>query len=84
MKVKKEEFLKRLKNIENKSENKKDNQLGIKSAAGILGEKLSPEAKNMLARLTGQEKLTKYKWLSFKPSNKNEFDFREYDSLKNF
>ena len=49
---KKEGFLKRLKNIEDKSreqlkmtENKKDTQLDIKSAADMFGEKLSPEAK---------------------------------------
>ena len=53
---KKEILLKRLKNIENKCgeqlkmiENKEDNQLGIKSTADIL------------AKLTNQEKLIKYK-----------------------
>ena len=61
------------------TKSKKDNQLGIKSAAD---EKLSPEAKNILAKLTNQEKRIKYKWLYFKPSNMNEFDFREYNSLK--
>ena len=38
--------------------------------------------KNVLSKLTNQEKLIKYKWLYFQPSNPNEFDFREYDSLK--
>ena len=61
------------------TESKKDNQLGIKSAAY---EKLSPDAKNILAKLTNQENRIKYKWLYFKPSNMNEFDFREYNSLK--
>ena len=49
---KKEGLLKRLKNIEDKSEeqlkmigNKKDNQLGIKSINYILDEELSQEAK---------------------------------------
>ena len=86
---KKERLLKRLKNIEDKSgeqlkttENKKDNQLGIKSAVDIIDEKLSLEAKNIFTKLTNQEKLIKYKWLYFKPSNANEFDFREYNSLK--
>ena len=64
------------------TEKKKDNQLGIKSAADIIDEKLSPKAKNILAKLTNQEKLIKYKWLYFKPSNMSEFDFREYNSLK--
>ena len=65
---KKEILLKRLKNIENKCgeqlkmiENKEDNQLGIKSTADIIDEKLSPDAKNILAKLTNQEKLIKYK-----------------------
>ena len=86
---KKEGLLKSLKNIEDKSggqlkmiETKKDNQLGIKSAADIVDEKLSSEAKDILAKLTNQEKLIKYKRLYFKPNNVNEFDFREYDSLK--
>ena len=54
--------MKRLKNIEDKNEeqlkmteNKKDNQLGIKSATDIIDEKVSPEAKNILAMLTNQE-----------------------------
>ena len=64
-------------------ENKKDNQLGIKSAVDLIGEKLSPEAENIVAKLTNQEKLIQYKWLYSKPSGVNEFDFREYDSLKN-
>ena len=85
----KEGLLKRLKNIEGKSEkqlkmieNKKDNQLGIKSAADIIDEKLSPEAKNILAKLSNQEETIKYKWLYFKPTDVNKFDFREYESLK--
>ena len=71
---KREGLLKRLKNIEDKSgeqlkktENKKDNQLGIKSAADIIDENLSPEAKNILAKLDNQEKLIKYKWLFLNP-----------------
>ena len=54
--------MKRLKIIEDKNEeqlkmteNKKDNQLGIKSATDIIDEKVSPEAKNILAMLTNQE-----------------------------
>ena len=75
--------MKRLKNIEDKSgeqlkvtENKKDNELGIKSAADVIDEKLSPEAKNILAKFGNQEKLFKHKWLYFEASNVNEFDFR--------
>ena len=86
---KKEGLLKRLKNIEDKSrgqlkmtEDKKDNQSGKKSAADIIDENLSPEAKNMLAMLDNQEKLIKYKWLYFKASNMNEFAFRGYNSKR--
>ena len=53
---KKEGLLKRLKNIEDKSaeqlkmaENKKENQLGIKSVTHMVDEKPSPVAKNVLA-----------------------------------
>ena len=56
-----EGLLKRLKNIEDSSgeqlkmtEDKKDDQLGIKSAADIIDEKLSLEAKNILAKLDNQ------------------------------
>ena len=63
-------------------ENKKDNQLGRKSATDIIGEKLSPKAKNVLAKLDNQEKLIKHKLLYFKASNTNESDFRDYSFLK--
>ena len=61
------------------TEDKKDNELGIKSGADMIDEKLSPEARN---KLDNQKKLIEYKWLYFKASNVNEFDFREYNSLK--
>ena len=63
-------------------ENKKDNQLGIKSAVDIIGERLSPEAENILTRLGNQEKLIKYKWLCFKAYGSITFDFRDYRYLK--
>ena len=60
--------MKRLKNIQDRSgeqlkmtEDKKDNQLGIKSAAHMINEKLSPQAKNILGKLDNQERLIKYK-----------------------
>ena len=62
--------------------NKKGNQLGINSAADIIAEKLYPEAKTILSKLTNQEKLIKYKWFYFKPYNLKDFNFIEYDSLK--
>ena len=58
---KKDGLLERLKNIEDKSEeqlieieNKKGNQLGIKSVSHMLVEELSQEAKNVLVRLINQ------------------------------
>ena len=56
-------MLKRLKNIEDKTNNQlkenKDSQLGIKSFGNNekLSEKLSEEAKNMLGKLNSQKKL---------------------------
>ena len=84
---KKERLLKRPKNIEDKSEeqlkaieNKKDNQLGIKSMAHILDEKLSQEAKNLLTKLNSQE--VKYAKLDFKGDKELQFEFGDYRSLK--
>ena len=64
------------------TENKKDNQLGTKLAADVIDKNMSLEAKNILAKLSNQEEIVKYKWLYFKPSDVNKFDFREYGSLK--
>ena len=45
------------------TDDKKDNEIGIKSAVDTIDKKLSPEAKNILAKLDNQEKRIKYKWL---------------------
>ena len=62
-------LLKRLKNIENKTdkqlEESKDNQLGVKSIGYTVKEELSQEAKSMPEKLNNQEKLINYKKLSF-------------------
>ena len=79
-------LLKRLKNIEDKTdkqlEENRDSQLGIKSIGYTIKEELSQEAKNILEKLTYQEKLINYKKLYFKGGNKVEYDFTEYRSLK--
>ena len=79
-------LLKRLKNIEDKTNNQlkeiKDNQLGIKSIGYTVKEELSQEAKNMLKKLNNQEKLINYKKLYFKGGNNLDYDFSEYKSLK--
>ena len=81
-------LLKRLKNIEDKTDKQlnknKDSQLGIKSIAYIIKEKLSQEAKNLLKKLNNQEKLINYQKLHLKGGNNAEYDFSNYRSLKDF
>ena len=88
---KKEELLKKLKNIEDKKEkqlnifeNKDSNQLGIKSVTNIFDEELSQEAKNILIKLNAKEETIDYKRLSFKRDKNLEFDFRDHKLLKEF
>ena len=61
---------------------KSNSKLGIKSASDIVHEKLSPEAKNIVARLTNQEKLINYRKFDFRRDNNLEFYFSDYRSLK--
>ena len=86
---KQEGLLKRLKNIEDKTNNQlqaikdnKDSQLGIKSIGYAIKEELSQEAKNMLEKLNNQEKFINYKKLYFKGGNNLDYDFSKYRSLK--
>ena len=82
---KNEGLLKRLKNIEGKTDNQlnenKDSQLGIKSIGYIVKEELSQEAKNILKKLNNREKLINYPKLSFTGRNKVDYDFSDYKSL---
>ena len=48
---KKEGLLKRLKHIENKTEDKQSKQLGIKSVIDIFDEQLTQKARDMLINL---------------------------------
>ena len=84
---KQESLLKRLKIIEDKTDNllkeNKDNQLGIKSIGYIVKE-LSQEAKNILKKLSNQEKIINYKKLYLKGGNNSEYDFLDYNSLLEF
>ena len=63
-------LLKRLKNIEDKTDKQikenKDSQVGIKPIGYTAREELSQEAKNMLEKLSNQEKLIKYQNLYLK------------------
>ena len=81
-------LLKRLKNIEDKTDNQlkenKDSQLGIKSIGYTIREALLQEAKNMLEKLSNQEKLINYMKLNFTGGSKVDYDFSEYRPLKEF
>ena len=78
-------LLKRLKNIEDKTdeqlEKNKDSQLGIKSIGYAIKEKLSQEAKNMFEKLNYQEKLINYRKLDVTGDNKVDYDFTNFSSL---
>ena len=87
---KQEGLLKRLRNIEDKTDNQlkaikdnKDSQLGIKSIGYIIKE-LSQEAKNVLKTLSNQEKIINFRKLYFKGGNNSEHDFTEYRPLLEF
>ena len=83
---KKKGLLKRLKNIEDKTdqqlEENKDNQLCVKSVGYTVKEELSQEAKNILELLNSQGKLINYKKLNFRGGNNIDYDFSEYRSSK--
>ena len=72
-------LLKRLKNIEDKTdrqlEENKDNQLGVKSIGYTVKKQLSQKAKNMLEKLN-------YKKLSFRGSNNKDYDFTNFSSFR--
>ena len=75
----KQGLLKRLKNIDDKTDNQlkenEDNQLGIKSISYTARQELSQEVKNMLEKLNNEEKLINYKKLGFTGGNKKDYDF---------
>ena len=79
-------LLKRLKNIEDKTDNQlkenKDSQLGIKSIGYTVRQELSQEAKNMLEKLNNQEKLINHWKLNFTGGNKVNYDFTNFSSLR--
>ena len=77
-------LLKRLKNIEDKTdrelEENKDNQLGIKSIGYAVRQESSQEAKNMFKKLNSQEKLINYQKIGFTGDNKRDCDFTNSSS----
>ena len=78
-------LLKRLKNIEDKTDKQldenKDSLLSIKPIGYTIKEKLS---KNTLEKLNNQEKLINYQKLYLKGTSNLEYDFSDYKSLKEF
>ena len=50
----------------------------------IVKEELSQEAKNILKKLSNQEKIINYKKLYLKVGNSTEYDFTDYNSLLEF
>ena len=78
--------MKRLRNTEDQSkinEKDKDNQSGVKSIGYTIKEsKKSQEAKNMLNKLSKQEKLIDYKKLNFKGGNNVSYDFSNFRPLR--
>ena len=86
---KKEGLLKRLKNIEDKTDNQllaikdnKDNQLGIKSIGYEIKKKIPPEGITLFRENVNKEKSIKYKYLDMWGGNKVHYDFRTFKSLK--
>ena len=79
---KQEGLLKRLKNIEDKTDKQvnenKDSQLDIKSIGNIIRQELLQEIKNMLEKLNDQETLTHYMKLGFTGGNKKDYDFTNF------
>ena len=79
-------LLKRLKNIEDKTDNQlkenKDSQLGIKSIGYRVRQELSQEAKSILEKLNNHEKLINYKKLGFRGGNNKDYDFNNFSSLR--
>ena len=72
-----------MKNIEDQSkiaEENKDSQLNIKSSGYTVREGLSQEAKNMLDKLSNQEKLIDYKKNNFREGNNVDYDFSNFRS----
>ena len=82
--------MKRLKNIDDKTDDQlkaiknKDSQLGIKSNGYLVKEELSQEAKNILKKLSNQEKIINYRKLYLKGGNNSDYDFTDYKSLLKF
>ena len=78
-------MLKRLKDIEDKTDNQlkenKHNQLGIESIGYAIKEGLS-QGRNMFEKISNQEKLIDHKKLYFRGGN--DYDFTNFSFLEQF
>ena len=86
--MKKEGLLKRLKNIEDKTDNqllaiedKKNNQSGLKSISYTIREKLPEKAINAFDSLVDKDKTINYRKLGYKGDNNVYYDFTSFSSL---
>ena len=83
---KQEGLLKRLKNIEDKTDKQlkdnEDNQLSIKLIGSTVKEELSHEPKNILEKPKNQEKLINYRKLTFTGGNKVDYSLVNTDHSK--
>ena len=83
---KKEEPLKRLKNIENKSEEQlkgiKSKNENIKKVTDFVEEPLSLEAKGLIEEIRITQKDVDYRKLKITGGNKNAYDFGDYKTFK--
>ena len=83
---KQEGLLKRLKNIEDKTDNLKaikgQKNEGLKSIENNFKQNLSPEALRVFNQIVEKEKVINYSYLHMNPNRKNTYDFRMYRKLK--
>ena len=87
---KQEGLLKRLKNIEDKTDNQlraiedKDKQFGMKSIGFDFKETHSPAGLRAFNEIAQKEKMIDYAYLRMKTSIKHDYDFRVFSKLKPF
>ena len=81
-------LLKRLKNIEDKTDNQlkenKENKLGLKSIGYKFKEELSQEAKIELDKVVDKERSINYLKLGFRGGNNKNYNFTNFSPLKEF
>ena len=86
---KSEEILKRLKNIEDKTDNNNNSRAiegqkddGLKSIGYNFKQNLPPEALRVFNQIVEKEKVINYSYLYMNPNRRNTYDFRMFRKLK--